>query len=728
MYISRLFATNGIVSIEFDALNGEVLALVREDTADNAAKNFYRKGTGILDGVVYIDDEPKHLNIPRYLQIQEDPSLKPTITVTQGDGCAEAILAYPYLVADGQRIDISAKVRVEIPKDDCRTRWYLTLDNRSGCEIQTVNFPQINGLWLGEDWEEDRLILPIISGCQIDNPSETLAEPPVLTTWKWQEYLHVNNMGNRCGVKDDRNIYVLKSTYTGGCSMLWMDLYSKEEGTGIYMTCRDREFKNKGITAWALGKRFPGIGMGIIHYPCMKQGVYETEECVVAFHEGDWHWAADEYREYREAIPQPVLKTEPMPQWFRESAGLSAHYDFMYQGGKIVHKFKDLPEIYKNAKEQGFNHLLISGWNIHGFDDGFPMYRPSPELGTEEELKAAVKAIRDDGGHLTFYVNSRLCNVGYEENLARKDASCAMNRDGSLRIENYGAKDINFAILCMNEPSWRKELVDNITYMIREMGLDSVYLDQLGMSPAILCYHPDHECHKDDPAAWNQGYEQLLDELREANPEAVILYEGCCDIYGSGVGAQLISTLRMPAKGVLTEVYKYTFPKQVLTDMLNPRRHSGMRAEHIARKSTFLLYKSFVLGSYFWCYDLEGDNTFRRDPEQQARLIKTVALRKAWLKRYGHGIFRDQLDLVGVDENAQIKHYHIDGGEMIACANEHGLSGEVKLKWKRAGNVKASILTELDPEPRALEVQVADGIITAKLPETELALIVLEEV
>ena len=53
MYISRLYATNGIVSIEFDALNGEVLALVREDTADNAAKNFYRKGTGILDGVVY---------------------------------------------------------------------------------------------------------------------------------------------------------------------------------------------------------------------------------------------------------------------------------------------------------------------------------------------------------------------------------------------------------------------------------------------------------------------------------------------------------------------------------------------------------------------------------------------------------------------------------------------------------------------------------------------------
>ena len=40
MYISRLYATNDIVSLEFDALNGEILALVREDTADNACKNY----------------------------------------------------------------------------------------------------------------------------------------------------------------------------------------------------------------------------------------------------------------------------------------------------------------------------------------------------------------------------------------------------------------------------------------------------------------------------------------------------------------------------------------------------------------------------------------------------------------------------------------------------------------------------------------------------------------
>ena len=56
MYISRLFATNDIVSMEFDALNGEILHFSREDTADNVAKNFYKEGTGILDGVVFVGD------------------------------------------------------------------------------------------------------------------------------------------------------------------------------------------------------------------------------------------------------------------------------------------------------------------------------------------------------------------------------------------------------------------------------------------------------------------------------------------------------------------------------------------------------------------------------------------------------------------------------------------------------------------------------------------------
>ena len=726
MYHSRLFLTNGILSLELDALNGEVLGFIRESTMDNAAKNYFRDAAGILDGTVFVGDAAKHLNIPRFPQISEDASLTPVITLEQGEEGSKAELFYPFLVANGEKIDISAKVRIELKKNDCRSYWYLTLDNRSGCEIQSCKFPQLNGLWLGDDWKENTLIFPRVAGLKMDDPTGTLCQPPVRMTWKWQEYLHNYFLGSQPATKDDRNVYELKANHTGGCSMLWMDLYSEEEGTGIYMTCRDLDLRQKAICACTLGSYNPGVGLGIDHFPCLVQGVFESQECVVAFHEGDWHWAADEYREARQKNPNPVVSNNPVPEWFRKSPGLVAHYDFMYQGGKIVHTFKDLPALYEKAKSQGYKHLLIAGWNEHGFDDGFPLYRPSEALGSIEELKKAIADIKADGGHICFYVNSRLCNVGYPQNAERTKTSCAMNRDGSLKIENYGAKGVDFATLCMSEASWRKQLVADITYLVKEIGIDSIYLDQLAMATSVLCYHPEHQDHAGDPAAWNQGYEKLLEELRTAVPECPILYEGCCDVFGSGVAAQLISTIRRPAVGALSEVYKYTFPEQILTDMLNPRRYSGMRAEHFARKSTWLLYKSFVTGAYFWCYDLEEDNTFSRDPEQEVRMRKTVALRQLWLDTWGHGIFRDQEDLENAGE--LVKKYEIDNGVLVACACEKGLSGSIGLRWDRSEKVTITLLTEENLTPVVQEVSVQEGYIRLELPATELALFAVTKI
>lgn len=723
MYHSRLFLTNGILSIELDALNGEVLGFIRESTMDNGAKNYYRDAAGILDGTAYVGNVAKHLNIPRFAQISEDETLTPRITVNT----TTAVIEYPYLVANGEKIDISAKVRIELPENDCRSYWYLTLDNRCGCEIQSCKFPQLNGLWLGDDWKENTLIFPRVAGLKMDDPSGTLAQEPIRMTWKWQEYLHNYFLGSQPATKDDRGLYELRANHTGGCSMLWMDLYSQAENTGIYMTCRNLDLRQKAISACTLGPYNPGVGLGIDHYPCLTEGHWESQECVVAFHEGDWHWAADEYRQARQKNPNPVCTNNPVPAWFQKSPGLVAHYDFMYQGGKIVHTFQDIPALYEKAKSQGYKHLLLAGWNDHGFDDGFPLYCPSEALGTEEELKKAIADIKADGGHVCFYVNSRLCNVGYPQNQARTKASCAMNRDGSLKIENYGAKGVDFATLCMSESSWRRQLVEDITYLVNEIGIDSIYLDQLAMATSVLCYHPDHKDHAGDPAAWNQGYEKLLHELRTAVPDCPILYEGCCDVFGSGVAAQLISTLRRPAVGALAEVYKYTFPEQILTDMLNPRRYSAMRAEHTARKSTWLLYKSFVIGSYFWCYDLEEDNTFSRDPEQEARMQKTVALRQAWLDCWGHGIFRDQEDLLGVSEDALVKKYDLDNGILVACADEKGLTDSVLVKWTRSKEVKITCLTENDLTPTVKTVVVNDGVISLPMPDTELALFAIEE-
>lgn len=245
--------------------------------------------------------------------------------------------------------------------------------------------------------------------------------------------------------------------YSGHASMVWMDLYDRNEGTGVYITCRNRRLTMKSLRMESFGKGEPGVGLAILHRPGVKHGIWESEECVLAFHEGDWHWAADDYRDWFSALGLPRTKNLK-PAWFEKSPGLMAHYDFQYQGGGIVHTFRDIPDLMREAQKIGFSHILLAGWHKDGFDYGFPHYEPNPSLGTEEELKEAIRESRRMGGHVSFYINSRLCNTAFADQQERIQKSAIMNRDGTLFIEKYGADEASFASLCINEPSWRATL------------------------------------------------------------------------------------------------------------------------------------------------------------------------------------------------------------------------------------------------------------------------------
>lgn len=724
MYQSRLHATNGIISVAVDALNGEILEFTRESTWDNVVKNHVRPAYSLFEGHIWTDQGRVMFRVPRYQDILTDEALKPVVRVEQNTDRAAVILEYPYLMADSGKLDVSAQIAIELPAGQTRSMWRMKLNNRTDDEIDEVAFPNLNGMWLGDTWEDDILVLPRFAGWKVHNPVRKLAAKPKTINWKWQEYLYGFELGEMTGAKDGRGAYTVNLAYTGAASMLWMDLYDENEGTGIYMTCRNNDLIMKGIRAYSFGESYPGIGMSIVHKPCVRKGLWESEECVVAIHDGDWHWAADDYRSWRESIPRPVVGHH-RPEWFEKSAGLVAHYDFQYQLGGIVHRFADIPELYRQAKEMGMNHLLLSGWNEDGFDYGFPHYTPNHLLGTEEELKEALAQVKAEGGHVAFYINTRLCNTAFADEAALLEKSVVRNRDGTPYIEHYGA-GIPFGSLCINDTPWQDRLVETVNYLTHELGADSMYLDQLAMAGSLRCYNPEHS-HGNDPTAWNQGYEKLLERLRSSyDPEGMaLIYEGCNDIYGPGASGQLITTLGGPLLGRFPELYKYTFPEQILVDMMNPRRNTGMRPEHVARRSTEFLHHAFVIGAYLWCYDLEWDNTWRRDPEQHLRLRKIVELRKAWLEHFGHGRFTDTVGILSAPENAMVKRFEVEDGVLLACACQQGLSGEVVLPY--SGQTEAIVLIYDDPIPETADIlRVEKDKLYVTLPESEMAVIVVK--
>lgn len=722
MYQSRLHVTNGLVSLALDALSGEVLEYILEEKWDNVLKNHVRECPTPLDGIIHLEDGPVMLRPPRYMDVRRDEQVRPVITVSENKAC----IFYPYLMTEKGRVDVSARITVTLLPNDVRALWQLEMENRSGFEVEKVNFPALTGMWLGETWEDDRLLLPRFAGWEVENPSKKLALTPPTIQWKWQEYMYLYNLGELNGTPDHRGAYTVELPYSGAASMLWMDLYDPQEDCGLYMTCRNDTLSMKALRCDAMGDQRPGVGMAIVHKPCLKEGTWQSEACITALHRGDWHWAAKEYRAWLRTLTRPAQSAH-IPAWFKKSPGLMAHYDFQYQLGGIVHTFSDIPQLMRQAMDLGFNHLLLSGWHEDGFDFGFPHYTPNHLLGTEEELKKAIREARAMGGHVAFYVNARLCNTLFEDTESRVEKSAIRNRDGSVRVERYGSGEAPFALLCINDTDWRNALADTVRYLTHEIGADGMYLDQLAMAESTFCYHPDHEEHRGDPAAWNRGYDKLLTRMRaEYKEEGMgLIFEGCNDLFGPYASGQLITTLGGPFVGRKPEMYRYTFPEQILCDMMNPRRHSAMRPEHVARHATEWLYRAFVNGMYLWCYDLEWDNTFRRDPEQYERLQKVTALRKKWLETFENGTFRDEEGILSAPDSAMCRRYDLRDGVLIACADEKGLKGHVTLSLPDAASASAATCFTLEGDEIALSVTRQDGCLAFSLPATELCFIVI---
>lgn len=385
-------------------------------------------------------------------------------------------------------------------------------------------------------------------------------------------------------------------------SMQWTDLLFGD--IGAYFACHDRELYLKQLAI----ERGPAGASVVWRYSDLLIRRDETltlPPFVIAGHAGGWFAAARRYG----AWARTWMRDPDPPEWFARRPGWH-WFGLKGQYREPAHvRYVDVADETRPLWSAIELSAQVAGWMRNGHDTNYPDYEAGGDLGTEEELVAAVAAVRREGRRLALYTNGRI--IDPDSRFASKDgwqddcvvlAPCARaaaeatsgtftgealkpellckrgrqshawDRGGTLAKEQYFS--VVFAIGCPSSPRWRVHLIARLLRIVRAYRPDGMYIDQVCGCSSLPCYATTHG-HERPALAW-RGCLALLAELRRAvkdeQPDCYLATEGVGDVFGQyfdALQAHNDWTHQVLSIGIDTpELFRAAFPNRLV--MIGP--------------------------------------------------------------------------------------------------------------------------------------------------------------
>ncbi len=371
--------------------------------------------------------------------------------------------------------------------------------------------------------------------------------------------------------------------YPGSMSMPWTDIYNPSLGRGLYYACHDvvprmsaLHFEmHPGMARNRLGGNWPtdeeiaamedvypaGVVMHWVHMPYTRPGGrFSGPPVVLRCHEGDWHAGAKIYRAW--FLSQfPVRRAED--SWLRREQAVQDAM-FLLPEGNVMLTFKDIPQWAKDAAEYGVKAVMISGWNVGGHDNQYPMYAPDPRLGGWDDLAEAIASCHEMGVKVLFFANIQCVDTSTEWYRRELHAYSVMTGRGASKTTGWGMGTLGARMghtcppcgSCDPAfPAYRRIIVDQMR-KLAEIGADGVHFDKVG--GGSLDFNPGLEIAPDraHPGGIIQCLEETLAACRSIRPDFCLGVESHWD--------RLLSTcdawwLWFDSEHVA--VMKYTFPE-----------------------------------------------------------------------------------------------------------------------------------------------------------------------
>ena len=382
--------------------------------------------------------------------------------------------------------------------EDHAWRWSLEVDNASpDWSVWHVRFPQIA---LAEPGDNATVLFP-------RGPGE---------------------------VKHDvwNTTYTFRGRYPSGwCSMQLMAAYS-EGATGLYFGLHD-PFASTTDIALRSDPNTRSVHLAYEH-PAPDMGVAGNDfalsgEAVWQLLRGNWFDAAMIYKAWarKEARWWPELGPEgreDTPLWMRE---LCAWAQTGGAPGECVAAVKGFAELL--GVPVGFHWY---NWHEIPFDNDYPHYFP-----TKEGFPEAVRELQEANVYVMPYINGRLWDMrdkGMDDFEFTSVALPAVtkNEEGKPHTEMYASNETDgsrvvLGVMCPSTKLWQDKVKDIVLRLEKGVGVKGVYIDQIAAASPKLCMDKTHGHPLGGGHWWTEGYWQMLDAIRSAQPEDAMLTTEC---------------------------------------------------------------------------------------------------------------------------------------------------------------------------------------------------------
>jgi len=392
---------------------------------------------------------------------------------------------------------------------DSAWSWTINIDNKnSAWAVQKVLFPQIKLQRFGD---HTNAFIPTGPGRAIDHPYETkLNYDGIYPTGQrsTMQFMAVYQNG-----QNPIGLYVARHDPTASLKTLQLHT-SNLEMTQLL------SFEQPAENPDAPGNTFHFEGSGVwklLH--------------------GNWFDAARYYKSWvqQNAPWWPAINNDGRvdePLWYKKlNAWISKGGD-PATAPATIHKMEDFIGL---PVGDHYYH-----WHQNPFDNDYPHYFPAVP-----GFDKAVPYIQQNDVHVMPYINGRLWDTrdkgleDYEYTKKARPWTTKVYKDAKLvpYTESYHSKEsdgskVLLAAMCPYTTFWQNTVTDIVKKLTIDIGVDGVYIDQIGMSAPVPCMDPTHGHPLGGGHWWVDGYNQMLQQIQRKIPASdVITTEGNAEPY-----------------------------------------------------------------------------------------------------------------------------------------------------------------------------------------------------